>query len=68
MKKHSEKSQDFKTSRLQHFKLKSSQVIEYEEALRKNVWKGERKLADERLHYVKRLNLNYRFDKLINLS
>ena len=44
--------------------MKSSQVIEYEEALRKNAWEGERKLVDKILYYVKRLNLNYRLDKL----
>ena len=44
--------------------MTSSQVLEYEEALKNSAWEGERRLADKILHYVQRLNLNYRLDKL----
>ena len=44
--------------------MTSSQVLDYEEALRRSVWEGERRLADKILHYIQRLNLDYLLDKL----
>ena len=38
--------------------------MDYQEALRKNTWKTERKLADKILNYINRHNLNYKLDKL----
>ena len=47
-----------------HFRMTSSQVLEYEEALKNSAWEGERRLADKILHYIQRLNLDYLLDKL----
>ena len=45
-------------------KEKESQEMEYQEAVRNNIWGCERDLADKVMRYVKQNNLKFKLDKL----